>query len=91
MVQDPVVEVLKYAFAVDRDYYLEDFEAALNAAAFVLYGPSDYLQLATEAAYYHANTSGNFIDALVEAYKRRMSNGTLGSRQTTVEHRDAEV
>ena len=83
--QDPVIAVLKYGYRMIEGSNLRDPEAALYAAAFALYGPDRYRTFAAEAAFYHANSSGKFVDALIDAHKRRVRNGTLGSYRTTVQ------
>ncbi len=84
---DPVLAVLKYGYVMIEAHQLKDPEAAMYSAAFVLNGPRNYRDLAAEATYYHANSSGKWVDALMDAHMRRARNGTLGTRRTTVEAR----
>ena len=82
-VKDPITAILRYAFSVQRTYELEDKEAAVYSAAFAIYGPDDCQRLAKEAAHHLAEASGNFIDAIMDAVKRRVSQGIFGTMDTS--------
>lgn len=80
---DPVISILRYAYSVAPMYALGDMEAAIYAAAFLLYGEQNYLEVAAEAAQYNARRSGTYLDVLVDAHKSRMAEGTLYSFRTS--------
>lgn len=90
-IKDPIIEVLRYSRIMSTIHGLADVEACIFAAAFVLYTDFNYLELGNEAAYYLAESSGDYLNTIVTAHKRRMANGTLGSMETTVEAAKPDV
>lgn len=82
--QDPVVATLKYASSMMRTYNLTNSQAAIHSAAFALYGPEHNEEIAAEAEYYAASSSWDYISSVMEALKRRMQAGVLGTLESTV-------
>jgi hypothetical protein len=82
---DPILDTLHFASHMIRYYMLEDFEAAVYSAAFVLFGPPDYGAYAAEAAYYLKASGGRVMNASVEATIRRTQAGMFGTKRTSVE------
>lgn len=80
---DPVIRTMKYAYTMEGLHRLKDMESAMYAAAFALYGEGNHLQIAKEAHYYHANTSGIGLAALREAELRRAESGFIGTAFVT--------
>jgi hypothetical protein len=81
---DPVTSVMKFAYQMAADHGLDNIEAALEAAAFALFGPDDHASIAREAVYYHAQYSGRPMSALREARHRRAEAGTVGTMAATL-------
>jgi hypothetical protein len=81
---DPVIETIRYAFRNATIHRLKDIEAAIYAAAFVLYPAQQYLLIAKEAAFYSATSDGKYVETICEASKRRIEAGTMGSMSVSL-------
>lgn len=85
-VRDPIVTLIAEARRQAQMHQLVDLEAAVYAAAFSLYGPYGWENLAQEAAYFCADQSWDLLAGLFEASKRRKELGILGTTDTTVRY-----